>query len=170
MIYIWSDLHLNHKNIIEYENRPFSSVQEMNKTLLSAWRTHIKGNDTIINLGDVFLSGDKESCTQIIKNLPGKKILVMGNHDRQHSLRWWLDVGFDEVYPYPIIYDSFYILSHEPLYVSKKMPYANIHGHTHSSSFDNPQMVNVSVDVLGFVPFSFDEIKIRMYLSPMEAE
>lgn len=157
-VYIWSDLHLGHANILKYEKRPFSDVDQMNKGLLESWRSTVKSKDTIINLGDVFFRGNKEAVTKIIQNLPGHKILVMGNHDRGRSVRWWLDVGFDEVYKYPIIYEKFYILSHEDLYISQDMPYVNVHGHTHSTSTDHPQKVNVSVEVINYKPILFSDI------------
>lgn len=160
-VYIWSDLHLRHKNILQYENRPFSSVEEMERTLLSNWRKTVASNDTLINLGDVWF-GPKEECSKIIHNLPGKKILILGNHDRAHSLQWWRDVGFDEVYPYPILYDEFYLLSHEPLYINSSMPYANVYGHIHNRSFDDIQSMNVSVEKLGYSPISWEEVKTRI--------
>jgi hypothetical protein len=54
MVYIWSDLHLGHANIIKYSKRPFSNVEEMDEALLHAWRTTVKPLDTIINLGYCF--------------------------------------------------------------------------------------------------------------------
>jgi calcineurin-like phosphoesterase family protein len=90
--------------------------------------------------------------------MPGKKILVLGNHDRGRSLTYWYDIGFDEVYKYPIIYDEFYILSHESIYINHAMPYVNIHGHTHSENTTNLQKINVSVECTGYKPVLLDTI------------
>jgi calcineurin-like phosphoesterase family protein len=159
--WIWSDLHLGHDAIIGYESRPFLSIDDMNEKLLDAWRSTVDKNDRIWNLGDVALGLNKDALTRLIKSMPGRKILVLGNHDRDRSIGWWRDVGFDEVYPYPIIFDDFFMLSHEPLYVNKMMPYVNVHGHTHGTSSDNPQQVNVSVDVTGFKPLALSDIVAR---------
>jgi len=150
--YIWSDPHLGHFEVIGYEGRPFSSTKEMDKTLLANWRKTVTKHDKIITLGDFALHYSKEMLKEVLRNLAGYKILVLGNHDRGHSLTWWRDVGFDEVYPYPVIVDGFYILSHEPCYVGKESPYANIHGHTHATSTDNPYAKNVCVEKINYTP------------------
>ena len=161
MIYIWSDLHLGHANIIEYEQRPFQNITEMNKKLLHNWRTIIKSNDTIINLGDIAFKTNKEYLSKIIKNLPGYKILIMGNHDRSKSTRWWIEIGFDEVYKYPIIYEGKYILSHEPIFTNE---YINIHGHIHNKKTENselkylPNQINISVEMIDYKPILFEKI------------
>lgn len=161
MEYVTSDWHLNHTEVIEYEKRPFQTVAEMNKAILKNWRDVVSSSDTVFHLGDVFLRTPKEQAEKIVKNLPGKKVLVLGNHDRSRSLSWWRDVGFIEVYKYPIIVRGFYILSHEPAYVGPSMPYVNVHGHTHSESSDNPHKVNVSVEVTDYRPVSLDDVVSR---------
>ena len=158
-IYIWSDLHLYHANIIEYEDRPFSSLEEMNAALLENWQKTVKSNDIIFNLGDFMFNTKKDIVNNILQQMPGHKILVLGNHDKHKSVKWWLDAGFNEVYKYPIIYEGFYILSHEPLYVNKSMPYINIHGHIHGQKYEGNQYVNVSIEHIDYKPVNFEEIK-----------
>ena len=97
--------------------------------------------------------------------MPGHKILIMGNHDQEKSIQWWMDVGFDEVYPYPILWDKFFILSHESVYVNHKMPYVNIHGHMHNEISNNPRKVNVSVENTDYAPVLFSRIKEKFYFN-----
>lgn len=125
---------------------------------MRAWRETVKGDDTIIHLGDVCFKWSKERTQSVIQNLPGHKILIMGNHDKHRSVEWWRNVGFDEVYPYPIIYKDWYILSHEDLFLNDKVPYINIHGHRHQVKLDKPYYVNVSVECIDYKPIRFDSI------------
>jgi calcineurin-like phosphoesterase family protein len=157
-VYIWSDLHLGHANIIKYCDRPFADVEAMNKALLHAWRMIVKPMDTIINLGDVSLKTNKEHLSEILGNLPGYKILILGNHDRKRSVKWWMETGFDEVYKYPIVYEEQFILSHQIVELAKDSPFVNIHGHSHQRKMDNPRYVNVCVEMTGYKPVLFETI------------
>jgi calcineurin-like phosphoesterase family protein len=150
--YIWSDLHLGHGNVIRYCDRPFADVTEMNTALLPAWKSTVKNGDTIINLGDVSLKLSKEYLATVIQRLPGHKILVMGNHDRKKPVRWWLDVGFNEVYPHPIVYEGKYVLSHVIVDIFKGSGFINIHGHIHNLESGISNCINVSVEKAGYKP------------------
>ena len=79
-IYVTSDTHFNHKNIIEYCNRPYSSVEEMNKAIIDNWNSVVKDEDTVYVLGD-FCLGGKEAIKELCSQLKGHKILIKGNHD-----------------------------------------------------------------------------------------
>jgi len=115
-------------------------------------------DDSTGNLGDFSLRATKEQVTEILKRLNGFKILIKGSHDDK-SNKWWREVGFHEVSQYPILVDDFYLLSHEPCYLNTKMPYINIHGHMHGRSIDNPQYINMSVELHGYKPVNFEIIK-----------
>jgi calcineurin-like phosphoesterase family protein len=84
-LYFTSDPHLNHKNIIEFCNRPFGSVEEMNKVIISNWNNTIKHGDWVYILGD-FCLGDRKMWCYFLNQLPGNKILIQGNHDRDKNI------------------------------------------------------------------------------------
>lgn len=47
MIWFTSDTHFGHKNIIDYSNRPFSSVEEMNEVLINNCNERVSNDDEI---------------------------------------------------------------------------------------------------------------------------
>ena len=160
-----ADTHFGHKAIIDYENRPFSSVEEMDEVLISNWNSVVGKDDRVFMLGDFSFYGKRDAIMLILRRLNGRKSLVVGNHDTSHSAAWWRSVGFDEAYKYPIILDGFLILSHEPMYINTNMPYANIFGHVHGRPEYrdlSPQTFCVSVERIGYRPLELDEVKRRI--------
>jgi calcineurin-like phosphoesterase family protein len=127
--YFIADTHFGHKNIIEYENRPFQSVNEMDQTIIANWNQKVKKREKVYLLGDFAFANKARLIDAASMN--GYKIIVLGNHDKCYSYSWWQTVGFNEVIPYPIIFNEWFILLHEPVYVNS--PYANIYGHVHSN-------------------------------------
>ena len=150
-----SDLHLGHKNIILYENRPFGDCEFMKNEIVKRWNNAVSKHDMVFVLGDVAFG--KENL-DAIATLNGRKILVLGNHDTL-SAQTYLDAGFESVSKWPIILDDFYICSHEPIYLNTNMPYANIHGHLHWRQMQGGAYFNVSVERINYTPINFDEIK-----------
>ncbi len=160
-----SDMHFGHKNIILFEDRPFTTIEEMDNTIIQNWNNTVDKNDKVFVLGDVSFY-NKEKTSKIINRLHGYKTLILGNHDEDHSPLWWSEAGFNEVYRFPIIFEKFYILSHEPLYMSKNMPYANIHGHIHHLKYEDRQFFNVSVECVEYTPVNFEKIKESILGAP----
>ena len=50
-VFFTSDTHFNHEKIIEYCKRPFSSVEEMDKKLVSNWNEVVSEGCTVFHLG-----------------------------------------------------------------------------------------------------------------------
>lgn len=80
MIFICSDTHFNHANIIKYCNRPFATVDEMNSALIAGWNAIVHTEDTVYFLGD-FALGPKEAFRRFSQCLNGHKHFIFGNHD-----------------------------------------------------------------------------------------
>jgi calcineurin-like phosphoesterase family protein len=156
-IYITSDTHFFHKNIISYCNRPFKSVEEMNYVMIDNWNKTVSPEDEIWHLGDVCLL-DEDKISKFIARLNGHKKLIMGNHDEKYSPKQWRDMGFEEVYPYPIIYKKFYIFSHEPVFLNEKIPYANVHGHLHQNKMAGHCYISVCVENTNYTPINIESI------------
>lgn len=114
MIYLTSDLHFNHKNIIEYCNRPFNSVEEMNKTLIANWNKTVTPTDTVYVLGD-FILGAADQTKAILERLNGKIILVRGNHDSKAKLAIYSSLGMEiKDIAYLEYKGRFFIMCHFP--------------------------------------------------------
>ena len=74
----------------------------------------------------------------------------------------YLNFGFIEVYDHPIILEDFWIVSHEPMYVTLSSPYANIFAHVHSDPKYHTctsRSYCTCIDRHGFEPVSFTYIK-----------
>lgn len=158
MIYLIADTHFGDDAIRRYENRPFSSAGEMDETMTRNWNETVKEGDTVYVLGDFAVEGCERS---ILERLSGRKILVKGNHDRA-SNREYREMGFEEVSALPVILDGFWMMSHEPLYVSENMPYANLFGHVHASPQYRTYSAHhfcVSAERIGYRPISLEKVK-----------
>lgn len=86
MIHFTADLHFNHTKVIGYSGRPFYDLADMNAGLIMAWQRVIEPHDEVYVLGDfAFSRKDGWPFEDIWAALPGKKHLVMGNHDEKNK-------------------------------------------------------------------------------------
>lgn len=138
-----SDTHFNHKNIIRYSNRPFSSVEEMNQELISRCIRKVGPKDTLYHVGDVCFGGE-----EILSQLKFRKVLILGNHDDEEGSK--LQRYFDEVYR---LY-NFTNLDHKVKFVMCHYPFEvwpgrrkgaiHLHGHMHGTMTN---LINNRMDV-----------------------
>lgn len=83
------DPHFGHEKILWLDNRPFRTVEEMDRTLILNWQDAVTDGDTVVVLGDMFWKTvPDERRRAIMAQLPGEKILIQGNHDTGWTEGW----------------------------------------------------------------------------------
>ena len=177
MIYFTADLHIGHENIVKYCQRPFKNAGKMNTILKNVFNDIVKEDDTTYFLGDLALFSEtqKAALEQVIRNLNGKKKLVLGNHDIMNPFTYQ-EIGFAGVHTYLDRYfkweDNVYRvhLSHDPC-VAQVPNSIWICGHVHNifkvsySKKLNNVIVNVGVDMWDFKPVSLKEVFELAYMT-----
>ena len=78
--YVTSDTHFNHTNIIQYCNRPYADVEDMNRQMIANWNAVVRPNDTVWHMGDIFM-GQKTLWPELRAQLNGRIHVWQGNHD-----------------------------------------------------------------------------------------
>ena len=148
MIYLISDLHLDHKNIIRYCNRPFNSLEEMNNTIVNNWNKTVTENDTIFLIGDLAFGRNREYW---LKQLKGNIILIRGNHDRGLKTKPFIILVYRK---------KRFLLIHNSYYANDWNGWI-IHGHSHNNTplidRDNKR-INVSCELLNYKPIPVNDL------------
>lgn len=127
--YIWSDQHFFHVNVIDFSERPYMNVEEMNETLVANYNDYVGEDDICLWVGDVGF-GSTTQINELIDQCNGYKILIIGNHDfNGKRLR---KLNFDETH---LIYQVdvpgvSLVLTHYPM-DNIFLPWFNVHGHLH---------------------------------------
>jgi len=135
MIRFIADLHFDDAEVMRYDKRPFETVEEMNSAIIKAWNSTVMPEDTVYVLGDVADNRNGNRIKEIIRQLKGRKILVIGNHDKSRTDEFWRECGFAEVYrAKAIILEDWLVIGHEPpAYMSREVPWVWLYGHVHDS-------------------------------------
>jgi len=61
MYFFTADEHYWHKNIIEYFNRPFHSVEEMNEALITKHNEVVSERDSVVHVRDFALCSSQQA-------------------------------------------------------------------------------------------------------------
>lgn len=170
MNYYIADLHLGHANIIKHSHRPFKNVDEMDKTIINNWNSVVTDNDDIWIIGDfLFKVSDP---TIYLKQLKGKKHLIIGNHDQWIKNKSYHSY-FESIDHYREIVDgnTRVVLFHYPIAEWNGFYRDSVHlfGHIHNNENDACKIMkqikncyNVGADILGFTPMTLKQI-IKLY-------
>ncbi|HED05873.1 MAG TPA: hypothetical protein ENI61_04220, partial [Ignavibacteria bacterium] len=162
--FVISDNHFRHWNINKYCNRGFSDLSDMESYMIWKWNQTIPPYGKVIILGDLAMTQGKcEEVKNVFTKLNGKKLLVIGNHDRKSHF-WYTENGID------FICDSFtwywnkkrILFIHNPGKVkAEDVKYYDyiLHGHKHNTTplmyrEGDTLFINVSVENINYTPFN----------------
>ena len=186
-IWFTSDTHFCHENIIRFCDRPFASVEDMNKALVDKWNSVVKPDDTVFHLGD-FCWGGSASWEWLLQHLNGHIHLIIGNHDvknlRPGYSKYFESISFQaqiEVEGQSIYLNHYPFLTYGGIH--RKDPVWQLFGHVHSKDgrcgadsnrlgFLLPTQYDVGVDNNNYLPISFEQVKqiITQQISEAQAK
>lgn len=170
--YFTSDHHFGHSNIIQFCERPFSSIEEMNETLIQRWNEKVQPEDEVYYLGDFALTKNNDLVAEILDQLNGTKYLITGNHEgaalnHRKKFKWIKDYyelkvkdadcknGVQRI-----------VLFHYAMRVWRGdfRGTWHLYGHSHGNLPDkNDQLsFDIGVDNHNFYPLSYPEVKAIM--------
>lgn len=145
-----SDLHFGHKNVLSFDNRPFSTIEEHDQKLIENWNKRVSADDSVWILGDISFHGPKKTL-EILKQLNGHKYLIKGNHDWQTLRNPDCWAQFREIHDYHELILPDYnrvVLCHYPIPCFNRHYYGAYHlyGHVHSG-FEYNMMEHIKHDM-----------------------
>ena len=145
MQYYISDLHFfcrsqTNEGAVNYDGRPYNTVEEMNRDLLSRWNRKVTNADTVYILGDLAFRGKNDALIAQVAQLKGKKVLIKGNHDDLSDLRY--KQLFTGIFERKEVTDCFggkaykLVLDHFPIlmWAGQHKGVILLYGHTHNSA------------------------------------
>lgn len=168
-IWVCSDTHFDHFNIIKYCNRPFPTTDLMNSALIKNWNESITPEDIVIFCGDFCFSRTavaQETTARFASALNGHKIIVKGNHDFKKFR--YTDCGFEAEFYQEFPFGRF-LFCHRPDNLEswhKEYDFV-FYGHTHQQYPEKTWLncINACLDANNLKPiditdyFTEEEIK-----------
>lgn len=164
-LFVISDTHFCHNNIIKYCNRPFKDADEMNQVLIDNWNKTVNKDDVILHLGDITAGAGKQKdlkTQEILLKLNGRKLFIRGNHDNGISCVQMLDAM-------SFFWHGIKIhCTHVPDYKFQPFGDFHLHGHIHQNTINLDNSFNCSVENINYTPVRLSEIIEKHYDSKID--
>lgn len=156
-IWVTSDTHFGHANIIKYCDRPFKDEHHMNEALVDNWNSAVKPGDIVYHLGDVYFRDPS-----VLDRLTGQKCLILGNHDNGTDQN--LQRHFKKILVWRMFPEYGLLMTHVPVHEDtlnvNKCP-VNVHGHIHERVLPDQRYINVSVEQTNYTPVHIDTLAAK---------
>ena len=160
-IWVTSDLHFGHKNIIKYCDRPYKDTNHMNEALINNYNSLVAPDDEVYNLGDVCM-GPIENIDKYVPRLNGNVHLIVGNHDegrrKTELAKYWPDQKPIDVIEYNGI--NFYLV-HNKGEMEGDPNRVILYGHVHDNAprgLADDWTYHVGVDTNAYMPVNLHDI------------
>jgi len=161
-IWFTSDTHYGHAKVIQYSNRPFKSVEEMEDIMVKDFNRFVGPKDVTYHLGD-FAFLNTGGVQRVRSRLNGTIHLIKGNHDYKWSKTAFQAFDSVENLRELKIDGTSVVLCHFPIENWHKKHYGSYHLHGHSHGFTPFQVgqhrMDVGVDCQDYKPISWDVVK-----------
>ena len=164
-LWFTSDIHFQHQNILRLTQRPFSDINEMNETIIANFNSVVSPDDMLYILGDVNFKGNAD---KLIPRLNGRKVLVLGNHDKDYDPSAFEEICMIKEINAPIGGRNYrFVLCHYPFaeWNGFYKGAIHLHGHQHNKADYNEAQraagllrYDVGVDANNFMPVSAEQI------------
>jgi calcineurin-like phosphoesterase family protein len=174
-IFITSDEHYGHENIIQFCNRPFSSTEEMRETLIERHNKKVPNKQSYVTIhaGDIFWQTMTEGeALAILTRLNGRHAFLYGNHDELMERSRLLPDAFEwvcgrnkENTSYSIKFNKHLIvISHfaQRVWQNSHKGSWHVYGHSHGELEPMGKSFDIGVDGHDFTPWSLEEIEAKM--------
>ena len=173
MNYYISDTHLGAEYIISSDNRPFETVEEMDKTIMDNWNSVVSRTDTVFIIGDFCVDGlDSRRIAYYLKRLNGRKHLILGNHDKSIMRDTKITCYFESISKMKTISDEDkkIILCHFPIidWEGYNKGTYHIYGHLHKNitksskiMLEEERALNAGCMLNNFTPMTFEQLVER---------
>ncbi|MEE5990848.1 MAG: hydrolase [Lachnospiraceae bacterium] len=163
-----SDLHFGHANVINFDHRQFSDVDEMDRFLIDNWNARVQKNDDVYIVGDFAFRNGKDAVWYLDK-LRGHKHLVIGNHDHHTLMNHQAMERFVTVDKIMHIKDGDkqIVLCHYPIaewngyFRGSWLIYGHIHGRrgkAYQFMKTEERALNAAACINNYMPCSFEEL------------
>ena len=98
------------------DKRGFPTVEDMDEYMISQWNSRVRKKDEVVILGD-FSWGSTEQTNKLLRELKGRKYLVLGNHDIYVGKKDFDKSLLEWIGPYREMNDEgrFVVLCHYPI-------------------------------------------------------
>lgn len=166
---IWfsSDYHWGHRNILEYDKRPFDSIEKHDIHILNEYNKLVQPQDDFYFLGDLAFTKKREQLAWIeslLIQMKGNKFFIKGNHDHSETIKLYekhgiylgekktITIGEDRV-----------TLNHFPQRTWDKSHHGSFHiyGHHHGDLEHTPwgRSLDAAVNIWGYKPINWNFTK-----------